>query len=216
MDIEQARFNMIKQQIRPWDVLDTDVLEVIRQTPRELFVPDQYRNLTFSDLEIPLSCGQCMMAPKVEARMLQALQVKSGDRVLEIGTGSGFVTACLARLGTHVDTIEWFEDLSMKAQSTLQNLEVENVSLIQGDAINECADRQYDVIAVTASMPVYRNSFESRLTAGGRIFVVTGDAPAMQAQLLTRVDLQGLHCTTLFETNLPPLVGPEEPRAFQL
>lgn len=207
---------MIEQQIRPWDVLDTDVLEVIRQTPRELFVPDQYRNLAFSDLEIPLSCGQCMMAPKVEARMLQALQVKSGDRILEIGTGSGFVTACLARLGTHVDTIEWFEDLSMKAQSTLQNLKVENVSLFQGDAISECADKQYDVIAVTASMPVYRDSFESRLAVGGRMFVVTGDAPAMQAQLLTRVDLQGLHCTTLFETNLPPLVGLEGPRAFQL
>ncbi len=216
MDIEQARFNMIEQQIRPWDVLDTGVLEVVRQTPRELFVPDQYRNLAFSDLEIPLSCGQCMMAPKVEARMLQALQVKPGDRVLEIGTGSGFVTACLAKLGAHVDTIEWFEDLLMRAQSTLENLEIENVSLVHGDAISECADKQYDVIAVTASIPVYRDSFESRLATGGRMFVVTGEAPVMQAQLLTRVDRQGLHCTTLFETNLPPLVGLEESRAFQL
>ena len=216
MDIEQARFNMIEQQIRPWDVLDTGVLEVIRLTPRELFVPDQYRNLAFSDLEIPLSRGQCMMAPKVEARMLQALQIKPGDRVLEIGTGSGFVTACLARLGSYVDTIEWFEDLSVRAQSTLENLEIKNVSLIHGDAISECTDKQYDVIAVTASMPVYRDSFESRLVTGGRMFVVTGEAPVMQAQLLTRVDLQGLHCTTLFETNLPPLVGLEESRAFQL
>lgn len=216
MDIEQARFNMIEQQIRPWDVLDTGVLEVIRLTPRELFVPDQYRKLAFSDLEIPLSCGQYMMAPKVEARMLQALQVKPGDRVLEIGTGSGFVTACLARLGAHVDTIEWFEDLSVRAQSTLGKLEIGNASFIQGDAISECADKPYDVIAVTASMPVYRDIFESRLAAGGRMFMVTGDAPAMQAQLLTRVDLQGLHYTTLFETSLPPLVGPEEPRAFQL
>lgn len=207
---------MIEQQIRPWDVLDTNVLEVIRQTPRELFVPDQYRNLAFSDLEIPLPCGQCMMAPKLEARMLQALQVKPGDRVLEIGTGSGFVTACLARLATHVDTIEWFEDLTVKAQSTLENLETENVSLIRGDAISECTDKRYDVIAVTASMPVYRDSFESRLAADGRMFVVTGKAPAMQAQLLTRVDLQGLHCATLFETSLPPLVGLEKPRAFQL
>lgn len=207
---------MIEQQIRPWDVLDTGVLEVIRETPRELFVPDQYRNLAFSDLEVPLSCGQYMMAPKVEARMLQALQVKPGDRVLEIGTGSGFVTGCLARLGGHVDTIEWFEDLSVRARSTLEKLEVKNASFIQGDGIRECADKQYDVIAVTASMPVYRDIFENRLAAGGRMFVITGNAPAMQAQLLTRVDRQGLHCTTLFETDLPPLVGLEEPRAFQL
>lgn len=216
VDIEQARFNMIEQQIRPWDVLDPGVLEVIRQTPRELFVPDQHHNLAFSDLEIPLSHGQCMMAPKLEARMLQALQVKPGDRALEIGTGSGFVAACLARLGNHVDTVEWFEDLSVRAQGTLEKLEIGNASFFQGDALSECADRQYDVIAVTASMPVYQDVFESRLAAGGRMFVVTGHAPAMQAQLLTRVDPKGLHCTTLFETSLPPLLGLEEPKAFQL
>ena len=216
MDIEQARFNMIEQQIRPWDVLDTGVLEVIRLTPRELFVPEQHQNLAFSDLEIPLSHGQCMMAPKLEARMLQALQVKPGDRVLEIGTGSGFVTACLARLASHVDTVEWFEDLSVRARSILEKREVKNVSFFRGDALSECADQQYDAIAVTASMPVYRDVFESRLAAGGRMFVVTGHAPAMQAQLLTRVGPEGLHCTTLFETSLPPLVGVEEPRAFKL
>lgn len=216
VDIEQARFNMIEQQIRPWDVLDSGVLEVIRQTPRELFVPEQHHNLAFSDLEIPLPHGQYMMAPKLEARLLQALQVKPGDRVLEIGTGSGFVTACLARLGSNVDTIEWFEDLLVRAQGTLEKLEIGNARFYQGDAVGECADQQYDVIAVTASMPVYRDVFESRLAAGGRMFVVTGCAPAMQAQLLTRVGPEGLHCSTLFETCLPPLLGLEEPRAFQL
>ena len=216
MDIEQARFNMIQQQIRPWDVLDTGVLEVIEQTPRELFVPDQYRNLAFSDLEIPLAHGQRMMAPKLEARLLQALQVKPSDSILEIGTGSGFVTACLARQGNHVDTIEYFEALSAWAQEALGKLEIENVRFIQGDALCECMGRQYDVIAVTASIPVYQDIFENRLGIGGRMFMVTGEAPAMQAQLLTRLDAQGLQCTTLFETSLPPLIGFEKSKTFQL
>ncbi len=216
MDTEQARLNMVQQQIRPWDVLDADVLEVFVQTPRELFVPGQYRNLAFSDLEIPLPHEQCMMSPKLEARMLQALGIKSGDRILEIGTGSGFVTACLARLGGYVDTIECFEDLSAQAQSTMAKLEIENVEFSQGDALSECTDKTYDVIAVTASIPVYQNLFEERLAAGGRMFVVTGRAPAMQAQLLTRLDAQGLQCTTLFETSLRPLIGLEKSKAFQL
>ena len=167
MDIEQARFNMVKQQIRPWDVLDTDVLEVMTQTPRELFVPDQYRNLAFSDLEIPLPHGQRMMVPKLEARLLQALQVKPDDRILEIGTGSGFVSACLASQGNHVDTIEWFEDLSAQAQEALGKLEIKNVRFIQGDALCECMDRQYDVIAVTASIPVYQDILKIGWAQGG-------------------------------------------------
>ena len=139
-----------------------------------------------------------------------------GRRVVDRVATLGRVTACLARLGTHVDTVEWFEDLSVRAQSILEKLEIQNASFFQGDALSECADQQYDVIAVTASMPVYLDVFESRLAADGRMFVVTGHAPAMQAQLLTRVDPKGLHCTTLFETSLPPLLGLEEPGAFQL
>ena len=122
MDIEQARFNMIEQQIRPWDVLDINVLKIIEETPRELFVPNRYQKLAFSDLEVPLANGQVMMAPKVEARLLQALQITSDDEVLEIGTGSGFVTACLAKLGHHVDTIEYHADLSNHAQSVLKSI----------------------------------------------------------------------------------------------
>lgn len=217
MDIEQARFNMVEQQIRPWEVLDTGVLKVIEQTPRELFVPDQYRKLAFSDLEVPLSNRQYMMTPKLEARMLQALQIKPDDRVLEIGTGSGFVTACLAIQGSHVDTIEWFEDLASQAQKNVEQLGIENVCFMQGDALdNTRVFNQYNIVAVTASMPVYQDVFEKLLVKGGRMFVVTGKAPVMQAQLLTRIDAQGLHCSTLFETSLSPLIGFDEPQAFQL
>ncbi len=219
MDVEQARFNMIEQQIRPWGVLDTGVLKVIEQTPRELFVPDQYRKLAFSDLEVPLPNGQFMMTPKLEARMLQALQIKPDDRILEIGTGSGFVTACLARQGIHVDTIEWFEILANQAQRNMEQLGIENVRFIQADALalSDAQDvKRYDIIAVTASMPVYQDVFEKLLVEGGRMFVVTGKAPVMQAQLLTRADAQELHCLTLLETSLSPLIGFDEPQAFQL
>ena len=207
---------MVKQQIRPWDVLDNNVLNVIEQTPRELFVPDPYRKLAFSDLEIPLPNGQFMMAPKLEARMLQALQVKPEDRILEIGTGSGFVTACLATLGSHVDTIEWFEDLASQAQRNVGQLGINNVDFSQGNALNERATGPYDVVAVTASMPVYLDVFENSLAKDGRMFAVIGKAPVMQAQLFTRVDTQGLSSLTLLETSLAPLIGFEEPRAFQL
>ena len=129
MDIEQARFNMIEQQIRPWDVLDIDVLRVIEDTPRELFVPAKHKKLAFSDLEVPLSHGQHMMAPKIEARMLQALAIESNDEILEIGTGSGFVTACLAKLGKHVDTIEYYQDLSDQAEKNLAQQKLSNIEL---------------------------------------------------------------------------------------
>ena len=127
MDIEQARINMIEQQIRPWDVLDIDVLKIIKETPREKFVPSQYTKLAFSDLEIPIDHGQSMMAPKVEARMLQALQIGPSDKILEIGTGTGFITACLAKLGNYVDTIEYYPDLSTNAQSILNQQAINNL-----------------------------------------------------------------------------------------
>lgn len=217
MDFEQARFNMIEQQIRPWDVLDIDVLKIIEETPRELFVPSQFQKLAFSDLEIPLEHGQFMMAPKVEARMLQALQIKSSDDILEIGTGTGFVTACLAKLGNYVDTIEYYADLSTHAQSILEQLAISNINFIQGDALSEQNyTKQYDVIAVTASMPIYIDKFEKLITDNGRMFVVVGKAPVMQAQLIVRVDGQGLNYSKLFETSLRPLIGIKEPQNFQL
>ncbi len=217
MDIEQARFNMVEQQIRPWDVLDTNVLKIIEETPRELFVPNEYQKLAFSDLEIPLQHDQVMMAPKVEARMLQALQIDQTDEVLEVGTGSGFVTACLSKLGQHVDTIEYYADLLEGAQSILQQLNLSNINFTPGDALKDLDyTKQYDVIAVTASMPIYMDVFEKLLANNGRMFVVIGKAPVMQAQLITKIDEYGLYKTQLFETNLMPLIGSKEPQNFQI
>ena len=221
MDIEQARFNMIEQQIRPWDVLDVDVLKVIEGTPRELFAPTQHQKLAFSDLEIPLEHKQFMMSPKLEARMLQALQIQTDDDVLEIGTGSGFVTACLAKLGKHVDTIEYHEDLSIRAQETLNTLQIKNISFKTGDILDKSyfsnhINKQCDVIAITASMPIYNDMFEDFLTENGRLFVVAGKAPVMQAKIFTRINNNGFTNTNLFETNLQPLIGMHAPQIFEL
>lgn len=221
MDIEQARFNMIEQQIRPWDVLDVDVLKVIEDTPREFYVPTQHQKLAFSDLEIPLDHDQFMMSPKLEARMLQALQIQVDDKVLEIGTGSGFVTACLAKLGKHVDTIEYYSDLSTHAQTTLQKQQIRNISFKVGDVLDKSffsnqINKQYDVIATTASMPVYSDIFEDFLKENGRLFVVAGKAPVMHARLITRIDNYGFTTTNLFETDLQPLIGMHAPQVFEL
>ncbi len=221
MDIEQARFNMIEQQIRPWDVLDIDVLKVIGDTPRELYVPSRHRKLAFSDLEIPLDHGQFMMSPKLEARMLQALQIQSDDGILEVGTGSGYVTACLAKLGKHVDSVEYHESLSIQAQATLQHQKISNISFMVGDILDKSffsanINKQYDVIAINASMPIYCNMFEDLLTENGRLFVIAGQAPVMQAKIITRIQDHGLNKTNLFETSLQPLIGLRSPEVFEL
>lgn len=221
MDIEQARFNMIEQQIRPWDVLDVDVLKVIEDTPRELYVPTQHQKLAFSDLEIPLDHDQFMMSPKLEARMLQALQIQADDKVLEIGTGSGFTTACLAKLGKHVDSIEYYDDLSAHAQATLQQQQLNNISFKTGDILDQSffsknINKQFDVIAITASMPVYSDMFEDFLTENGRMFVVTDNAPVMHAKIITRIENHGFTYTDLFETNLQPLIGLQATQEFEL
>ena len=221
MDIEQARFNMIEQQIRPWDVLDVDVLRVIQETPRELFTPTQHRKLAFSDLEVPLEHDQVMMSPKLEARLLQALQIQADDEILEIGTGSGFVSACLAKLGKHVDTIEYHENLSKHAQQTLGQLNINNINFIIGDILDDNffssqINKQYDAIAITASMPIYSDMFEHLLKEHGRMLVVAGKAPVMQAKIITRIGNHGLHQVNLFETDLPPLIGMSAPQVFEL
>ena len=217
MDIEQARYNMIEQQIRPWDVLDMDVLRVIEDTPRELFVPDKHRKLAFSDLEVPLPHDQHMMAPKIEARMLQALAIQSDDEILEIGTGSGFVSACLAKLGKHVDTIEYHEDLSHQAEKNIAKQQINNISFDVRDVLNNpFSGKQYDVIAVTASMPNYLDMFEQYLKNNGRLFVISGKAPVMHAKLIRCLGEHGNTTTNLFETNLSPLIGIETPNTFTL
>ena len=217
LDIEQARFNMIEQQVRPWDVLDQRVLDVMSNTPREDFVPEKYQSLAFADINVPLGHGQVMMAPKLEGRLLQALAIKPGDSALEVGTGSGYLTACLARLGNHVTSIEIFPEFSETAAAALSEHGIRNVTLQQGDAANGIdSGTRYDVIAVTASVPVNREQFHANLAIGGRLFLILGTPPVMEAVLVTRVDEGGWTRESLFETALPPLINSEEPQRFVL
>jgi len=216
MNFEQARFNMVEQQIRPWDVLDQRVLDVIEQTPRELFVPEQHQGLAYADIEIPLGHGESMMAPRVEARMLQALNVRPSDVCLEIGTGSGYVTCCLAKLGAQVDSVDIHDDFKYAAMKHLEQQGITNAALRQGDAAHgwTVQRERYDVIAVTASLPEYRDCFERQLNVGGRLFVVVGQAPVMEAMLITRLGENEFTREMLFETCLKPLAGTEPKPRF--
>ena len=217
MDFEQARHNMIEQQVRPWDVLDQRVLDVMTTLPREAFVPEQYRALAFADISIPLGQDQVMMSPKLEGRLLQTLDIKQDDTVLEIGTGSGYLTACLASLGQHVTSWEIFPELSAAAKARLVEQDIGNVTLEVGDATREIADEaRYDVIAVTGSVPVLQQQFHANLKPGGRLFVITGKPPIMEALLITRLDADTWARESLFETSLPPLVNATEPLRFVL
>lgn len=205
-DLETARFNMIVQQIRPWEVIDERVLDTLQTVPREHFVAEEYLGLAFADVAVPIGENQEMMKPVQEARMLQALAVKSGDRVLEIGTGSGFVTACLATLGGSVTSYELREDLSRTASDRLRALEIEHVELVCGDGLHaSLAPSSFDVIAVTGSLPTYADTLDALLAPGGRMFVVIGEAPAMNAMLVTRNATGELWKENLFETVLPAL-----------
>lgn len=217
IDIEQARFNMIEQQVRPWDVLDQRVLDVMSTTPREDFVPEKYRSLAFADINIPLGHAQVMMAPKTEGRLLQVLGVQATDSVLEIGTGSGYLTACLSRLGNHVSSIEIFKEFSEAAAAKLAAHGYRNVTLREGDAANgiDSATR-YDVIAVTGSLPVLQQQFHRNLAIGGRLFVIAGIPPVMEALLITRIDERNWSRESLFETSLPPLLHAAQPQRFVL
>ncbi|MGH8570401.1 MAG: protein-L-isoaspartate O-methyltransferase family protein, partial [Gammaproteobacteria bacterium] len=201
MNFELARSNMIEQQIRTWEVLDQRVLDLLGSVPREDFVPPRYRSLAFSDTNIPLGFGEVMMAPKVEARMLQVLAVEPGDRILEIGTGSGYVTALLARSGREVTTVEIHPELSAGAKVRVSQLGLNNVFFEVGDGLERPAtEGGYDVIAVTGSLPVYSDRFERRLAVGGRVFLIVGQAPVMEAMLVTRMGEREFAREGLFET----------------
>src|SRR3569832_54463 len=192
MNLAEARHNMIEQQIRPWDVLDQRVLELVANLPREDFVPSAYLSLAYADINIPLEHGQSMMAPKVEARMIQALNLQPRDIVLEIGTGSGYVPALLAKSAKHVYSVDIFADFAERARLKLAGHGITNVTLETGDAATGWErDQPYDVIAVTGSLPLLPDSLRRQLKVGGRLFVVTGDAPVMSAQLITRVSEAG-------------------------
>jgi protein-L-isoaspartate(D-aspartate) O-methyltransferase len=208
---------MVEQQIRPWNVLDQRVLDLIATTPREDFVPSAYRSLAFSDTNIPLDCGQVMMTPKVEGRMLQALEVRPEDRALEIGTGSGFVTALLARSCREVTSLEIEPTLSEQAGVKLAALGVGNVKRVVADGVKGWPSAApYDVIAVTGSVAQLDTCFQEQLARGGRLFVIVGEDPIMQALLVRRIDDGEWVSESLFETSLPPLVGAEPRKRFVL
>ena len=215
MNMELARFNMIEQQIRPWDVLDDRVLQILTETPREDFVPEQYRALAFSDISIPLGHDQAMMAPKVEGRLLQCLDIVATDNILEIGTGSGYLTACLATLGKRVHSVDIFGDFIDSSREKLAQHRIENVTLDTVDAASGWdPEKQFDVIAVTGSLPVLHKGFHNSLEIGGRLFVIVGKPPVMQALLITRAGASEWKQQSLFETSVPALLNAVQADSF--
>ncbi|WP_455200193.1 protein-L-isoaspartate O-methyltransferase family protein [Kaarinaea lacus] len=213
--MEQALFNMIEQQIRPAEVLDATVLNIISEIPREYFVPSEYRQLAYSDTNITLANGQVMMSPIQEARLLQALNIQPTDEILEIGTGSGYLTALLAKLGKQVTSIEIDQQLSSDAAQKLRQHDITNVTLEVGDASRGWSQKApYDVIAVTGSLPIMCDDLKQQLKKGGKLFVIVGSDPAMSATLITRVDENQWSEEILFETVIPPLDNAEKPSQF--
>lgn len=215
MNIEQARFNMIEQQIRPWDVLDPQVLDLLFVVKREDFVPAAYRNLAFADMEIPLGSGQAMLAPRVEARLLQELAIKKTDKVLEIGTGSGYMAALLAARAEHVVTVENRPELADLARQNLAKAGVSNVSVEVGDgAAGWLQGAPYDAIVVSGSVPVLPQAILKQLRLGGRLVVIVGEAPVMEAQLITCTADGVFNTVNLFETVVPAIDGVAAKEAF--
>jgi len=214
-DTERARHNMIEQQIRPWEVMDQRVLDTLQAVPREAFVPGGYRGLAFADIEVPIGHGEVMLAPKIEAKLMQALAIRPTDRVLEVGTGSGYLTACLAHLGGHVVTIDRHGDFTEQARARLTRLNIGNVEYLVGDAFTtEFGSAPFDVIAVTGSMPLPSERLEGLLGDGGRLFAVIGEPPAQEAQLVMRIREGVVRREGLFETVIPPLYNAPRPEAF--
>lgn len=215
--IDTARFNMIQQQIRPWDVADEDVLSVMSEVPREQFVPDGYSRLAYADTEIPIDAGQTMLAPKVVARMLQALDVHPVDKILEIGTGTGYTAACLSRLGGRVLSVEIHEELAQLARTNLESMNLRRLDILVGDGLaGKMGGWPFDVIAVTGSLPsdAALPALQEQLAPGGRLFAVVGEEPVMEALLVTRVEGGGYRREILFETSVPALEQVPEPERF--
>lgn len=210
MNIEQARFNMIEQQIRPWNVLDLDVLELLTVVRREDFVPAAYKSLAFSDTEIPLpgSSGESMLAPKLEARLLQEAAVKKHEQVLEIGSGSGYMAALLCYKARHVTTIEIDAELKTLAAANLAAYGITNVDVVQGNGAQGwdlSETKLFDVIVISGSLSVLPDAFLKQLNVGGRIIAIVGDAPVMFAQIITRTSDTNYSTVHLFETDIKPL-----------
>jgi len=215
MNIEQARFNMIEQQIRPWDVLNPGVLELLAVVKREDFLPAEHRALAFVDTEVPLPCGQCMLAPKVEARILQELAVHKHERVLEIGAGSGYMAALLAHKAQQVTSLDIDPDLALFAAANLKRAGVMNANVVNADGAGGLAgDGPFDVIVLSGSVAEVPEALLSQLKVGGRLAAIVGAEPVMRAILITRTGDAGLERTVLFDTVAQRLRGFKEPTRF--
>jgi protein-L-isoaspartate(D-aspartate) O-methyltransferase len=215
MDYAAARRNMIESQLRPWEILDPRVLELLARLPREDFVPESYRQLAYADMMLPLGRGQVMMPPKLEARFLQELEIEPEDKILEVGTGSGWMTALLANLGAHVYSVEIIPEFKLRAEAKLAAHGIRNVTLEIGDAARGWTRHApYDVICITGSLPVLPEDFPRSLAPGGRLMAVVGRSPVMEAVLVRRLDEENWNELPLFETELPPLMNAPEPSRF--
>jgi protein-L-isoaspartate(D-aspartate) O-methyltransferase len=215
MNIEQARFNMVEQQIRPWDVLDQEVLDLLFEVKREQFVPPTYQSVAFVDAEIPLGRGATMLTPKIEARVMQALHVRKSDKVLEVGTGSGYMAALLAARANHVYSVEIDMELAATARENLKRAGVDNVTVEDGDGARGWpAHAPYDVIVLSGSTPVVPQELLHQLKPGGRMIAFVGEAPVMQAQLTTNTGEGGFQTVNLFETVVAPLKNAPQPQRF--
>lgn len=215
MNLEKARFNMVEQQIRPCNVLDQEVLDLLAIVKREAFVPAAYRALAFADAEIPLGHGAAMLAPVIEAKILQALHLRKSDKVLEIGTGSGYMAALLGARTDHVYSVEIVPELAARARENLKGQDVDNVTVEEGDgALGWAAHAPYDVIVLSGSTPVLPDAFLQQLKIGGRLFAVVGEAPVMQAQLVTCVAEGRYQTANLFETSIAQLKNSQQRERF--
>jgi protein-L-isoaspartate(D-aspartate) O-methyltransferase len=215
MDIEQARFNMVEQQIRTWEVLDQDVLDLLFAVRREDFVPAAYRPLAFADLEIPLGDGERMWTPKLEARVVQELTLQAGEAVLEIGTGSGYLTALLASRGARVTSVEINARLADEAKTKLARAGIDGITLAVGDGARGWGAHSYDAIVLTGSTPLLPEAFVGQLRPEGRVFAVVGEAPVMTARLIRRTAAGPVVTTDLFETVIDPLRNAAAPSRFR-
>ncbi len=215
MNLEQTRFNMVAQQIRTWNVLDDNVLDLLYKIKREEFVPAENRAMAFVDMEIPLGYGQVMLTPKMEARIVQELHVKKTDKILEVGSGSGYLTALLADQGAHVYSVEIIPELKTFAENNLKAHEITNVTIELGDAARGWPKNEpYDVIVLTASTPGLPDAFQKSLNPGGRLFAIVGEDPVMEALLITCLAPGEFTTTKLFETSTVPLINALQPTRF--
>jgi protein-L-isoaspartate(D-aspartate) O-methyltransferase len=214
MQTVNVREQMIEQQVRAWDVLDAHVLTVMREVPRELFVPAEHGYLAYADVEVPLPCGQRMLRPSVAGRLLQALLPEATEPVLEIGTGTGFLTACLRAMAARVRSLEVFAELADAARRNLAALGMRDVEVVDADAWSFESGARYGAIAVTGSLPLYDARFERMLSVGGRLFVVVGEPPVMEARLVRRTAEEAWATESLFETVIDPLANAARPPRF--